>query len=88
MGDHQGVSAAEQGPTERILKGPVQLRESFFFRTLVVGDFPGPLSDGGSGVINPDPSTRCVPGAAEEGGGESRVPSVDAGDRQGMLFPH
>ena len=33
-GRPSGVSAAEEGPTASILKGPVQFSESFFSRTL------------------------------------------------------
>ena len=42
----------------------------------------------GGGVVNPNPSTRCVSRTAEEGVRESRVSTVHAGDRQGVLFPH
>ena len=46
------------------------------------------MSYGSSGVINPHPSAGCVSRTAEEGVGESRVSTVDAGDRQRVLFPH
>ena len=46
------------------------------------------MSDSGGSVVDPNPSTRCVSRAAEEGVGESGVATVDAGDRQGMLFSH
>ena len=37
-----GVSAAEEGPTASILKGPVQLSESFSLRTLLSALFRNP----------------------------------------------
>ena len=46
------------------------------------------MSDGGGGVIDPDPSTRCIFGAAEEGVGKGGDAAVDAGDRQGVLFTY
>ena len=63
------------------------MREKFSSRTLLLAIF-GSLSYGGGGVINPNPSTRCVSRTAEEGVRESRVSTVDAGNRQGVLFPH
>ena len=41
-GRPSGVSAAKQGPTARILKGPVQLRKSFSFKTLLSAIFRDP----------------------------------------------
>ena len=46
------------------------------------------MSDCGSGVVNPNPFTRCVSRTAEESVREGRVSTIDAGDRQGVLFPH
>ena len=37
-----GVSAAEEGPTASILKGPVQFSESFSLRTLLLAPFRNP----------------------------------------------
>ena len=37
-----GVSAAEEGPTTSILKGPVQFSESFSLKTLVSAPFRNP----------------------------------------------
>ena len=41
-GRPSGVSAAGEGPTASILKGPVQLSESFSLRTLVSALFRSP----------------------------------------------
>ena len=41
-GRPSGVSAAEEGPTEIILKGPVQFSESFSLRTLLSAPFRKP----------------------------------------------
>ena len=41
-GRPSGVSAAEEGPTASILKGPVQLSESFSLRTLFSALFCNP----------------------------------------------
>ena len=38
-GRPSGVSAAEEGPTASILKGPVQFSESFSLRTLLSAPF-------------------------------------------------
>ena len=41
-GRPSGVSAADEGPTASILKGPVQFSESFFLRTLLSAIFRNP----------------------------------------------
>ena len=41
-GRPSGVSAAEEGPTVSILKGPVQFSESFSLRTLLSALFRNP----------------------------------------------
>ena len=41
-GRPSGVSAAEEGPTTIILKGPVQFSESFSLRTLLSAPFRKP----------------------------------------------
>ena len=41
-GRPSGVSAAEEGPTASILKGPVQFSESFSLRTLLSALFRNP----------------------------------------------
>ena len=41
-GRPSGVSAAEEGPTAVILKGPVQFSESFSLRTLLSAPFRKP----------------------------------------------
>ena len=41
-GRPSGVSAAGEGPTARILKGPVQFSDSFSVRTLVSAPFRKP----------------------------------------------
>ena len=41
-GRPSGVSAAEEGPTAIILKGPVQFSESFSLRTLLSAPFRKP----------------------------------------------
>ena len=41
-GRPSGVSAAGEGPTASILKGPVQFSESFSFRTLLSAFFRNP----------------------------------------------
>ena len=53
-----GVSEAGADPTARILKGPFQLRDSFF-RLLYhcVGALFGALADCGGGVVDPGPTT-------------------------------
>ena len=61
------MSVAEQGPTASILKGPVQLRDEFLCKDFRVGVFPRSLSEGGGGILDPNPSTRYIFGAPEEG---------------------
>ena len=69
-------------------KGACPVERKFLLEDFVIREFPRSLSYGGSGVVNPHPSAGYVSGTAEEGVGESRVSTVDAGDRQGVLFPH
>ena len=45
-GRPSGVSAAEEGPTANILKGPVQFSESFSLRTLLSALFRNPRQIG------------------------------------------
>ena len=46
------------------------------------------MSDGGGGIIDPYPSTRCIVRPAEEGVRQGGVAAVNAGDRQCVLFAH
>ena len=69
-------------------KGAGPVEREFLFKDFIVGLFPRSLSDGGGGVIDPDPSTRYIFGAAEEGVREGGVATVNAGDRQSVLLAH
>ena len=60
------MAEAGAGPTERILKGPIQLKE-LGLKDGVVGAFLGTLSDGGRGVTDPCPTTGGEPGGSTEG---------------------
>ena len=46
------------------------------------------MSDGGGGIIDPNPFTRYIFETAEEGIGKGGVATVNAGDRPGVLFAH
>ena len=46
------------------------------------------MSDGGGGIVDPNPSNRYIFGTAEEGVGNGGVAAIDAGERQGVLFTH
>ena len=66
-GRPSGWLCAEEGPTAIILKGPVQLRESFSLRTLFIGAFAKSLSGCGGCVVDPYPASSVVFGSAQEG---------------------
>ena len=76
------------GTDGKYFKGPGPVEREFFFKVFIVDAFPRFLSDGGGGVIDPDPSTRYIFGAAEEGVREGGVATVNAGDRQSVLLAH
>ena len=69
-GRPSGLSAAENGLTEIILKGPVQFSESLSLKALLSAPFRKPWRIV-AGVVHPYPSASRVFGAAEEGIGES-----------------
>ena len=46
------------------------------------------MADGGGDVVYPDPPTRRVLGATEEGIGEGGVAPVNPSDGEGVLFSH
>ena len=75
-GRPSGVSAADEGPTTIILKGPVQFKREFLFEDFIVSALPQTLADSGGGVVDPYPSASRVFGAAAEGIGESGNASV------------
>ena len=87
-GRPSGVSAAEEGLTAIILKGPIQFSESFSLRTLLLAPFRKTLADTGGGIVDPYPSASRVFGAAEEGIGESGVAPVYPSNGEGVLFSH
>ena len=82
------MSAAEEGPTAIILKGPVQFKRDFLFEGFIVSAFPQTLADSRGDVVDPNPSASRVFGAAEEGIGESGVASVYPSNGEGVLFSH
>ena len=55
------------GTDGEYFKGASPVERELFFEDFIVDVFPRSLSDSGGGIINPDPSTRYVFGAAEEG---------------------
>ena len=61
------------GPTARILNGPVQLREKSVLEDLVVGIFACPLTNCGHGVVHPYPVADGILRAAVEGVGEGSL---------------
>ena len=87
-GRPSGMSAADEGPTANILKGPIQFSESFSFSTLLSARFPNPLADSGGGIVDPYPSASRVFGAAAEGIGESGIATVYPSNGEGVLFSH
>ena len=55
------------GTDGKYLKGPGPIEKEFLFKDFIVGIFQISLSDSGGGIIEPNPSTRYILGAAEEG---------------------
>ena len=53
------------GTCGNYLEGSSPIEGEFLFENFVVGVFPQPLADSGGGVIDPNPSTSRVLGAAE-----------------------
>ena len=62
----RGVSG-RAGTDGKYFKGAGPVEREFIFKDFIVGAFPRSLSDSGGGIIDPNPFTRCIFGAAEEG---------------------
>ena len=82
-----GLLATGEGPTGTILKGLVQLRESFSLN-FIIGAFTQSLSYGGGGVVYPYLAAGHVFGAAKKRVRQGRVSSVYASDCEGVLFTY
>ena len=83
-----GRLTAGEGPRTTILKGSVQLRESFSLITLLRDAFAQSLSYGGRGVVYLYPAASHVFGPSKERVREGRVSTAYTSDCEGVLFPH
>ena len=87
-GRPSGCVAAGEGPTATILKGPVQLRDSFSLITLLSTPLCKSLSYGGVGVVYPYPTAGPIFGAAKKRNREGRVLSVYTSNCESVMFAH
>lgn len=74
----------ERGPIASTLKGSVQFKESFSFRTLLSTPSRDPCQGSEGGIID----HTCIVWATEEDIGEGGVLAIDSIDTYRVLFLH